>query len=155
MDIDDRVVRLLARTEAVMHPDKFMIVSIDRSEIGKVRLMMKDLGVFSSITFAQSEVSLIVEAGTWEHLRKGFIQYKEEGPYKLITFDLVLELSIVGYLSAISARLAKAGVSIFALSTFLRDHILVKAREAERAMKTIAEFILECRDTQFQVKNSR
>jgi hypothetical protein len=150
MDIDEGLVRLLARTEAVMHPDKFMIVSIDRDEIGKVRLMMKELRVFSSVTFERSEVSLIVKAGTWEHLREGFIQYKEKGPYMLITFDLVLELSIVGYLAAISARLAKAGVSIFALSTFLRDHILVKAEEAEKAMKTLRGFIEECRDAKFR-----
>jgi len=67
----------------------------------------------------------------------------------LITFDIVLELSIVGYLAAFSARLAEAGVSIYALSTFLRDHVLVKAEDSERAMKVLQGFIAECRDALF------
>jgi len=31
MDIDEGLMRLFAETEAVMHPDKFMIVSIIRA----------------------------------------------------------------------------------------------------------------------------
>ncbi len=146
MDIDEGLMRLLAGTEAVMHPDKFTIVSIDRSEEGKARSLMEELGAFSSVTFERSEVSLIVEAEAWERLREGFTRYEEEGPYMLITFDIVLELSIVGYLTAFSARLAEAGVSIYALSTFLRDHVLVKAEDSERAMKVLQGFIAECRD---------
>ena len=150
MDIDESLMRLLAGTNAVMHPDKFTIVSIDRSEEEKARSMMEELKVFSSATFERSEVSLIVEVGAWEHWREGFTRYEEEGPYVLITFDIVLELSIVGYLAVISARLAEAGVSIYALSTFLRDHILVKVGDAERAMETLRELIEECSDAQSQ-----
>lgn len=54
-------------------------------------------------------------------------------------------LSVVGYLVAVSARLAEAGVSIYALSTFLRDHILVKDEDANRAVKVLRGLVEECR----------
>ena len=69
----------------------------------------------------------------------------EEGPYRLITFEIVLDLSVVGFLAAVSARLAEEGVSIYALSTFLRDHILVKGEDADRAAEALRRLIEECK----------
>lgn len=57
--------------------------------------------------------------------------------WKVITFDMVLPFSLVGFLARIAAALAAAGVSICALSAYSTDHILVKFRDLEKALDTL------------------
>ena len=153
MQVDDDISRLLAKTEVFLHPDAFTLVSIDRMHEEKARRLILDLKAFSSITFDLAEVSLVVKASDWAELKEGFSDFEEEGPYRLITFDIVLDLSIVGFLAAISARLAEEGISIYALSTFLRDHVLVKESDAETAVNVLRGFIEECKMLQARRDN--
>ncbi len=143
MTLDDNIRRLLAETEITLHPDSFTIVSIDRSEEDKAKGILADLDPFSSMTFDVSEVSLVVKVEDWTVLRERFEEYQEEGPYRLITFDIVLDLSIVGFMAVVSRRLADEGVSIYALSTFLRDHILVKESDCGKAVEALRSLIAE------------
>ena len=46
-------------------------------------------------------------------------------------------------MAVVSRRLADEGVSIYALSTFLRDHILVKESDCLRAMEALRSLIEE------------
>lgn len=48
-----------------------------------------------------------------------------------------LDLSMVGVLASISAPLADAGVSIFAVSTFDTDYVLVKEVSLEAAVAAL------------------
>lgn len=146
MPVDENIRKLLAKTEVLLHPDSFTLVSIDRMHEEKARRLLRGLKAFSSITFDLAEVSLVVKTDDWAGLKEGFDDYEEEGPYRLITFDIVLDLSIVGFLAAVSARLAEEGISIYALSTFLRDHILVRGEDAERAFETLRDLIDRCKE---------
>ena len=145
MHIEEGIRKLIAATEVVLYPEPLMIVSVSRDEEEKARRLMEDLDPFSSITFDVSEVSLVVKTVEWDDLKENFHYYEEEGPYRLITFDIVLDLSIVGYLAVISRILADAGISIYALSTYLRDHILVKESDAETAMEALKWLIEDCK----------
>ena len=138
---DTDIGALLASTELLVHTENYMLVSVSREEEPMVREILGKTGAFSSITFDYAEVSLVLKAEEWEGLKRGFREYREEGPYRLITFDIVLDLSIVGFLAEVSARLAEARVSIYALSTFLRDHILVKGEDAEVAETVLTRLI--------------
>ncbi len=51
----------------------------------------------------------------------------------------ILDFSLIGILSKISAILAENGIGIFAVSTFNTDYILVKAETFARAMSALAE----------------
>ncbi len=55
---------------------------------------------------------------------------KVEGP---------LDLSLVGILASLTAPLAKAGVSIFAVSTYDTDYLLVKQDRLEVAVRALSE----------------
>jgi hypothetical protein len=145
MALDENIRRLLAETVITLHPDSFMIVSIDRSEEDKARGIIADLNPFSSLTFDVAEVSLVVKAENWVGLREMFEEYQEEGPYRLITFDIVLDLSIVGFMAVVSRRLADEGVTIYVLSTYLRDHILVKEGDCVKAVDALRSLIAENR----------
>lgn len=144
MKVNESVRNLLAKMKIVIHPDAFTLVSIDKGEETEARHLLRDLKAFSSVTFDVAEVSLVVRADEWSELRGDFRIFKEEGPYRLITFDIVLDLSVVGFMAVVSERLAKAGISIYALSTFLRDHILVKERDIERAEDALRRLVEEC-----------
>jgi len=57
--------------------------------------------------------------------------------WKVITFDMALPFSLVGFLAKVSAALAGAGISICALSAYSTDHILVKSWDLEKALSTL------------------
>ena len=54
--------------------------------------------------------------------------------WKVITFDMILPFGLIGFLARVSAALAKAGISICALSAYSTDHILVKAENLEKGL---------------------
>jgi len=54
--------------------------------------------------------------------------------WKVITFDMILPFGLIGFLARVSGALAKAGISICALSAYSTDHILVKAENLEKAL---------------------
>jgi hypothetical protein len=58
--------------------------------------------------------------------------------WRLITFDVVLEHNLVGFMAAVSRELANVGVSIFALSAFERDHILVQEAQFATAWAVLS-----------------
>ncbi|WP_456843318.1 ACT domain-containing protein [Bradyrhizobium sp. USDA 4486] len=55
-------------------------------------------------------------------------------PSRLITLTLHSALDAVGFLAAITARLAEAGISVNAVSAFHHDHLFVPADRADEAM---------------------
>ena len=48
-----------------------------------------------------------------------------------------LDFALTGILSGLSAVLAQAGISLFAISTYDTDYILVKERDLEKAVEVL------------------
>jgi uncharacterized protein len=77
-------------------------------------------GDFSSVTRTPDELSVVcAEAGAPDGV-------KCERGWRILQVAGPLEFSLTGVLAAIAAPLASAGVSIFAISTFDTDYVLVK-----------------------------
>lgn len=68
-----------------------------------------------------------------------------EGDWRMITFDMVLPLSLVGFFAAVSGALAEAGVNIFAISAYTTDHVFVKDQKLETAIKSLEKLGLAVR----------
>lgn len=68
-----------------------------------------------------------------------------EGDWRMITFDMVLPLSLVGFFAAVSGALAEAGVNIFAVSAYTTDHVFVKDQKLETAIKSLEKLGLAVR----------
>ena len=92
-----------------------------------------DLGRFReaswySITRTQAEVSVVapddVDVGAAER-EPGWSCLQVEGP---------LDLGMLGVLAGISRVLADAGVSLFSVSTFATDYVLLRSIDLERAL---------------------
>ena len=137
--------KILAKTRVKEHPDDYSIVFIGPRDEEKARTLLRDLKPYSSVTYAGEEVSVVLRSSDWAKLKANFTGHKEEEPYRLITFDIILDLSIVGFLSVVSTALAESGVSIYALSTYLKDHILVKKRDAAKAIAVLNGLISEAK----------
>ncbi len=95
-------------------PDPFTALLVDKDEVTWVLPTDRIRDVFSS---GAAEIS---------------------SGWRLITFDMVLEHDLVGFMAAVSEELAGAGVSIFALSAFERDHILVRQMQFPTAWSTLS-----------------
>ena len=64
-------------------------------------------------------------------------KYKEEDAiekgWKILTFDMTLPFGLTGFMAAVSKVLADANISIFAISAYSTDHILIKETDLKKA----------------------
>ncbi len=64
-------------------------------------------------------------------------------PCKLITLNIHSSLEAVGFLAAITRKLAAAGISVNAVSAYYHDHIFVPVEKADEAVKLLHELSAE------------
>lgn len=81
------------------------------------------------------ELTCILE----EELAAGREYSGYDGGWRLITFDMVLPFSLVGFFAKVSGALAAAGISILAFSSYSTDHVFVKDRDLDRAVKALCK----------------
>lgn len=60
-------------------------------------------------------------------------------PCRMITLEIHSSLEAVGFLAAITTRLAAAGMGVNPVSAFYHDHLFVPAGRAEEAMAILRE----------------
>jgi len=58
---------------------------------------------------------------------------------RLITLTVHSSLEAVGFLAAITARLAEAGISVNAVSAFYHDHLFVPEHRADEALRHLRD----------------
>ena len=88
-------------------------------------------GGFSSITHTADELSVVcAESAVPQGVQceRGWRAFKIEGP---------LDFALVGILASVAVPLAEAGVSIFAISTYETDYIMVKEKDVESAVRAL------------------
>jgi hypothetical protein len=61
-------------------------------------------------------------------------------PCRMITLKVHSSLEAVGFLAAITTKLATAGISVNPVSAYYHDYLFVSADKAEQAMDLLAEF---------------
>jgi hypothetical protein len=88
---------------------------------------------FVSITSTPDEISLVTPAGQQPAGAK-----VDEG-WRLLTVRGPLEFTLTGIMASLAGSLAAAGVSLFAVSSFDTDHILVKQSDVDRAVHALRE----------------
>ena len=88
-------------------------------------------GGFGSITRTPQELSLVCDE---KRVPKGV---KAEPGWRVFRVDGPLDFALTGILASIAAPLAQAGVSIFAISTFDTDYVLVKHEKVQQAVAAL------------------
>ena len=88
---------------------------------------------FISITKTNEEFSVVAISG----LLKDFKE--KEDNWKILKIMGTLDFSLIGIISEISSILANNGISIFVISTFNTDYIMVKIEKLDNAIKLLEE----------------
>jgi hypothetical protein len=137
--------KLFSEVKVREHIEDYTVISLGLEEVGKAGAVLYKLTPFYSVTCDTYEVSVVSKTAEWIRVKGGFTRFSEAGPYRVLTFDIVLDLAIVGFMAVVSSVLAENGVSIYPISTYLRDHVLVKKEDAEKATQLLKELVEDCR----------
>ena len=89
------------------------------------------------------EVTLLLDEVDFKTIRHAIREAKTAGNYRLLTFDVELDFTVVGFLAAIADILAEAEIPIIALSAFSRDHLLIKQEDLSKALKVLGDYVEE------------
>lgn len=93
---------------------------------------------FMALIADKDEVTLILDEEAVEEYQGRLVGHRQDATrYRLITLDLVLESTLTGLMARMAAVLAEAGVPIFPLAAYSRDHLLVPADKAQTALNAL------------------
>ncbi len=98
--------------------------------IAKAKKPMK--GAFATINDGKEITSIILQS---KMSKKDAIEFEKD--YKLITFEMILPFSMVGFIARIAKELAKEKIPIFVISSYSTDHILVNKKYIGKASKAL------------------
>jgi hypothetical protein len=115
-----------------MHPNlggkKFVFCSISDARLSTLQLRPQ-------LLFREKEgTTIIVEQNIAE---KAKLKYK--GIWALITLNVHSDLSAVGFISAISNKLAENGISVNVISAYYHDHLFVPFEQRKKALKFLKQ----------------
>jgi hypothetical protein len=95
---------------------------------------------FCALIVDKDEVSLVIPAEALADFKERLPNHQASPkPYRLITFDIELDFSLVGFMAVISHVLADAGIPIMAFAAYSRDHLLVPAEQFSVAMAALSK----------------
>lgn len=90
-------------------------------------------GHFFSVTRTEEELSIVCNQNNVPN------EVKYEKDWKAFKVEGQLDFTLTGILSSLSNPLAKAGISIFAISTFNTDYVLVKSEKLDQSVRVLSK----------------
>lgn len=141
-----KTLNLLKKTRVEVSAETFTLVSLTEQNWHKL-LENPELSPRMTAPFMifkdKFETTLLLDEIDFAKIRDSINDAKTEGNFRLLTFDIELDFSVVGFLAEISRILAEAGISIVALSAFSRDHLLIKQNDLSNVLKVLGEYVEE------------
>lgn len=108
--------------------ERYGVCRLDKTEL--IPEWAKDSDFFS-ITKTSDELSIVC---TQENIPKDI---KCERDWRILKVQGPLDFSLIGILSSISTILSKNEISIFAISTYDTDYILVRNKDIDNAINAL------------------
>jgi hypothetical protein len=140
------VSNLLRKTKIEVTPAVYVLVGLRHHDWTRL-LQESELSPSADAQFMifrdNKEVTLLVEEDDWQRMRHAVRDARVEGNFRLVTLDIELLWNVVGYFAQVSEILAAAGVSIGALSSFSRDHLLIKQEDLGKALRALGDHVGE------------
>lgn len=121
---------------------KFNMQAEDYFRNGKVYIWKETFAVVKSkktypVAFAniidKNETTVIIDQSKFNE--KDAVEIEKD--WKILTFDMVLPFGLVGFMAKVSQALADEKISIFAISAYSTDHILVKEKDLNKTIKEL------------------
>ncbi|AGF55847.1 hypothetical protein B0P06_000031 [Clostridium saccharoperbutylacetonicum] len=108
--------------------DKYGVCRLTRNE--SIPKWAQDSDFFS-ITKTSDELSIVCLEDSIPS------EIKCERDWRILKIEGPLDFSLIGILASISTILAQKGISIFAISTYDTDYILVKNKDLDNAVESL------------------
>ncbi|WP_194848465.1 ACT domain-containing protein [Candidatus Neptunochlamydia vexilliferae] len=113
----------------ILLAEKLTVCQMDQSE--PIPPWATQSNTFFSVTLTEDELSIVcpsryVPKGT--KCERDWVAYKVAGP---------LDFGLTGILASIANPLAAANISLFAISTYDTDYILVKEKDRKSSIETL------------------
>lgn len=142
--MNERIFQLLRQTKIEIAPETHFFISLQNEDWLKL-LENPELSPRMTSPFMifkdKFEVSLLLDEIDFGTIRQAIPKAKIEKNFRLLTFDIELNFTVVGFLAEISRILAEADISIIALSSFSRDHILIKQKDLPKALLALSKYV--------------
>lgn len=143
---DADISELLRRARVEVAPAAFVLVGLRHEDWSRL-LENPELSPRAQSDFMllrdPFEVTLLLEEDDWRAMRHAARDARVEAGFRLVTLDVELPWNVVGFLARVTEILAAAGVAVGALSSFSRDHLLVKQDELAKALRALGEHVGE------------
>jgi Uncharacterized conserved protein len=118
--------------------EKILTMKLLKEKYGVCRLNKTELipewaenSKFFSITKTSDELSIVCSEDNIPN------DIKCEKDWRVLKIEGPLDFSLIGILASISTILAQKGISIFAISTYDTDYILVKSKDIDNAIDSL------------------
>jgi hypothetical protein len=142
----ENALEILSRTKIEVASEMFTLLSLRHEDWSKL-LENPELSPRMTASFMifrdKFETTLLLDETDFGTLRHAVRDAKIERNFRLLTFDSVMDFTVVGFLAEVTRILAEAEISIVALSAFSRDHLLVKQDDLAKALKVLGEYVEE------------
>jgi hypothetical protein len=143
--MDEKIRKLWARTHIRLWPETYRLVSLRHESLSlAAEMVSRSTGRFSALVVEKDEVSLTVEETLWNSRSESVPHRTVSGPYRVITFQLDVDLGVCGYFAPAAVLLAKAQIPIIPQCAFLKDHVLVREAGAVQAMEILNALVKGC-----------
>ena len=121
-------------------PDEFVVMRFRGPVEGLSSLLNSVSESLFSVTRTPEEISVVCNSGhSFDAESLTELLCEKEANWRAIKVIGPLDFSMVGVLAGLATSLANAGVSLFCLSTFLTDYILVKDQDLTVAVQSLQE----------------
>lgn len=141
-----KISALLRKSKIEVAPETFFLISLSQPDWTKL-LENPELSPRMSAPFMifrdKWEVTLLLDEIDYGTIRYAIRDAKTAGNYRLLTFDIELDFTIVGFLAAVARILAENEISIIALSAFSRDHLLIKQEDLAKTLRVLSKHVGE------------
>jgi len=138
--------QLLRNSRVIVGPETYSLVAVPYDEWQKLLASPELSPRLTSpfmIFYDGREVTMLLDDTDFGTMRHAVRDAKIERAFRMLTFDIQLDFSVVGFMAVVSRILAEADVSIVALSAFSRDHLLIKQDDLAKTLKALGPFVAE------------
>jgi hypothetical protein len=93
---------------------------------------------FCALIVDKDEVTLMLPSQACEEFQNR-LKYAtiSDIQYRLITFDVILEPTLIGFMAHITKALGESNISVMPYAAFSRDHIFVAEADFDKALSTL------------------
>ncbi len=144
--MNETVTNLLLESKVEVSPETYSVISLQDKDWQSL-LENPELSPRMSAPFMifkdKWEITLVLDEVDFETIRHTIRDAKIERNFRLLSFDVDLDFDVVGFMAQIAKILAEAGISILPISSFSRDHILLRQDDLASALKALRRHVDE------------